>query len=278
MPAHDYTPFFPSDYRGDPGVAELSLPARAIWTELFIYMMMTKPYGHLMHRGSGVREGDFEAIAHIARCDVRDVRRHMPEVKASGVYSVLDDGTIFSRKLVALAHRHTIKSRAGKIGGEASARLRAEAFAQADLLDDSLSTSAQAQSNPIQSKTNPDQISSSARAQESDALGFGRWFLAGAIAAGCVPPDRAIDSTAWALKQLDDAEALLSTYGLDACKAKALALFAAKRAKKIRARHCDIRWLREYWNLRELDENGSGKGVSESTKRYLESIGEAVRE
>lgn len=238
MPANDCVPFFPSDYRGDPNVETLSYAGKGLWAELFILMMMTG--GILVHANKQIRETDYALIAKATRGDPKDARRIMPELKNSGVYSVTEEGVIFSRKLVEMTAKRKKKSAAGAEGGKATAQANAAARAKAEVLKHSLSTAAQSRTIPLHANhlaslaDSAREASTTAAATKSPAFAFCQWMLDEGLKRGVIGAHFAGDPFAWCYKQLGAAETLVNAYGEAECRARSERFFTASAGRRIR--------------------------------------------
>ena len=121
-------------------------------------------------------------------------------------------------------------------------RTDASAIQQAMLGDNSASASATA-------VTKFASLTPSREAAAKDGgVEFATWFVDGGLAAGAIPPDRRLDVALEVSKQsLDDARALLTSYGREECERRAARFFALKSRREIK-RNATISALRECWD------------------------------
>lgn len=94
-----------------------SLAARALWFEMICTMGEAEPYGHYIIGNRHVSEADFALIAIDCSATKAEVKRCLLELKEAGVYSVSDDGTIFSRRMVRDGEKSRTLRENGKLGG-----------------------------------------------------------------------------------------------------------------------------------------------------------------
>lgn len=80
------------------------------------------------------------------------------------------------------------------------------------------------------------------------------FLLTEGIKAGVIAEHRALDPGAWRVSNREDAIKLVAAYGLDLCKDRALAMFAAQKTGKIRNRggQYAATMLSRVWEYREL--------------------------
>lgn len=111
--------FYTADWRGDPRVRACSFAARGLWIEMMALMHEADPYGHLMIADRRITEKDAVDLAVHAGGKTAETRRLLAELKEKGVYSVADDGTIFSRRMVRDEERRAANYTNGLKGGVA---------------------------------------------------------------------------------------------------------------------------------------------------------------
>ena len=97
MKARPSFQFYPADWLRDPGLRSCSLGARGLWIDMLSFMHEAEPYGHLRINGHDI---GLVAIARMIGSPLKDLRRHLAELEAAGVFSRTDGGTIFSRRMV----------------------------------------------------------------------------------------------------------------------------------------------------------------------------------
>ena len=89
--------WYPADWRAHTKLKMCSLSARGLWVEMLGVMHEAEPYGHLLIDGTKPSLGDLAAI--IGR-PVKEVAAAYAELQHKGVFSLTDDGTPYSRKMV----------------------------------------------------------------------------------------------------------------------------------------------------------------------------------
>lgn len=89
--------FYPADWRNDAALRLCSLAARGLWWEMICLMHMAEPYGHLVAAGRSI---DATELARVVGESKNHVQRWLDELKARQVFSVTDDGAIYSRRMV----------------------------------------------------------------------------------------------------------------------------------------------------------------------------------
>ena len=89
--------WYPNDIRGEAGYRICSLAARGLWRDL-LDVMWTCPERGVLKTGSlvwGVKE-----IAAEVGSSFTEIERALAELKATGIYSVTEDGAIYNRRMV----------------------------------------------------------------------------------------------------------------------------------------------------------------------------------
>jgi hypothetical protein len=89
--------WWPQDWKGDAALRMCSLAARGLWKELLCIMHEANPYGFLLVSGKKPTE---KQLASLVGATPREVRALMAELEAAGVYTVDDQGVVFSRRMV----------------------------------------------------------------------------------------------------------------------------------------------------------------------------------
>lgn len=106
--------WYPTDWRADPRLRMCSLAARGLWIDLIGYMHEGAPYGHLTINDEIPTLPDIAAL--VGR-PIGEVRKAMAELEARQVYSVDDDGRMFSRRMVRDKAKAEKDRENGKGGG-----------------------------------------------------------------------------------------------------------------------------------------------------------------
>lgn len=114
--------FFPADWLSDEKLRACSLEARGLWIDLVCMMHKNDRRGYLQLNGSPVTP---EQIARMTGCSAEQATRCIAELVSSGVASVLEDGTHYSRRMLREEQKRGLCSDAGRKGG-GNPLLRAE--------------------------------------------------------------------------------------------------------------------------------------------------------
>lgn len=107
--------FFPSDWRGDEGLQLCSLAARGLWMELICYMHKADPYGHLVIDGKAPTTDDL--IRRLRPRSKSEFTTAFAELREHGVYSITEQGVIYSRRMVRRGARIVASRENGHLGG-----------------------------------------------------------------------------------------------------------------------------------------------------------------
>ena len=233
-----YFRFFPSDWRGDQDLKACSLAARGLWIEMISMMHGSDPYGHLIAAKSRLGLKDVSKIAAQVGCDATDCKRALKELADAGVFSIADDGTIYSRRMVADAKRSETNQRNGKGGGNPA--LSVNRKSQQVRLTDNTHTFGGAASGSgsgsgyglgdiLESEETSPCATSPAWDLAIDVIGLG-------LEANVIEAHLALDLHAAAYRQLGSAETLLAAYGHAAVLERVEIYIAAYRIGKITRR------------------------------------------
>lgn len=94
---HRWMKFWPQDWEGDPALKACCLAAQGLWMRLVCIMHRADEYGHLTLNN---RAPTAKQIAAMAGAPERDVAKLLAELQEAGVFSLTDDGVIYSRRMV----------------------------------------------------------------------------------------------------------------------------------------------------------------------------------
>lgn len=108
--------FYPADWRKDPALRACSLAARGLWVEMLALMHECEPYGHLRIGGSPVT--DTTQVARLVGESPDVVATLLAELEQFAVFSRLDDGTIYSRRMVRDEHVRAARAAGGMMSLE----------------------------------------------------------------------------------------------------------------------------------------------------------------
>lgn len=90
--------FYPGDWMKDPSLRSCSLAARGLWIDMICMMHESDRRGYLVHvTGVPITEGE---LARIVGSTQKDTRARLMELGRAGVYSMTDEGVIYSRRVV----------------------------------------------------------------------------------------------------------------------------------------------------------------------------------
>lgn len=106
--------FYPQDWRGDAKLRMCSIGARGLWTEMLCVMHEAEPYGYLTISGKPVSARQMASLAGVSQ---GECMKYMLELASAGVYSIDDDKTIFSRRMVRDKAKAEKDRENGKGGG-----------------------------------------------------------------------------------------------------------------------------------------------------------------
>lgn len=252
-----YIAFYGSDWRGDVKLGECSLAARGLWLELMIVMREATPEGHLYLGTVPVRETDHKRIAKLAGAkDSREAQVCIDELKSMGVYSVDENGAIYSRRLVRDAAKRTRNRLNGRLGG--NPRLTNPVKQPDNPESDNPPVKAASDIAKSQASTNTRDTAAAdtggdLRATDSRSPGwqFAEWFVREAVSHGVLGAHHALDASAAGYKQREAADALVAAHGRDECETRARRFFAAKAAGDIRF-VASVGALSQVWDWNEI--------------------------
>lgn len=89
--------WYPADWRAEPKLRLCSRAARSLWMDLLGLMHEAEPYGYLLVQGISPTENQ---IAILLGDSEKDVKKLMAELRKIGVYSITEEGVIYSRRMV----------------------------------------------------------------------------------------------------------------------------------------------------------------------------------
>lgn len=114
-----YMPFYIGDWQKAPEIQALSLAARGLWVQMLFLMWESTERGYLTINGVPMTVEILSRQVGFA-CDLLEPL--LEEMKKFAVYSVREDGAIFSRRMVKDAEISLKRSYAGQKGGICSSK------------------------------------------------------------------------------------------------------------------------------------------------------------
>ncbi|MDB5042210.1 MAG: hypothetical protein JWN27_2936 [Candidatus Eremiobacteraeota bacterium] len=281
--------FYPRDWRGDTRLRSTSFAARGLWIEMMALMHDADPYGYLIVASKRLSEADFEVIAeHVGGSRrLAEVKRLLAELKDKEVYSVADDGTIYSRRMVRDEERRLRNVRNGqKSSGNpalrssvnppadesdypsdnrgsdygsdiAHARTRSHVprarDRDPDTRDQSTETappsgaSARTHEDPLDDDELPSIPAGEIRTGR--AMQFATWFVRAALKAGALPKHLELKAADIAYREFPHAEPLVASWPPAELEARSRRLFAKKLdATNPLRKACSIATLSQHWD------------------------------
>ena len=106
--------FYPSDWLRDTALRTCSEGARGVWIDLICYMHEGTPYGHLKVNEKIIK---IEEISRMLGVRKLSLKRYLFELKNAGVFQQLEDGTIYSPRMVRDEYLREIRGKHGVKGG-----------------------------------------------------------------------------------------------------------------------------------------------------------------
>jgi len=115
--------FYPDDWLSEPGLNICSLAAQGLWIKMICIMWKADIRGCLKANGKQI---DSKSLAKLSGVTEEEVSKLLKELGDNNVYSTLEDGTIYSRRLYREASRERelreVRSGAGRLGGLAKGK------------------------------------------------------------------------------------------------------------------------------------------------------------
>lgn len=97
MSARRWSKFWWQDWQRDPALRMCSLAARGAWIEMLCLMADADPVGHLLVNG---RAPSMRQLSAVLGCSEKEAKKLVDELEENGVFSRLEDGVIYSRRMV----------------------------------------------------------------------------------------------------------------------------------------------------------------------------------
>ena len=110
--------FYPADWRKDPGVQALDYFEKGVWLELLFIMFESKNRGFLEINGQKI---ETKMLAKMLGLTAKKTQKILNTLAYFDVYSVNENGVIYSRRMVSDERIRQIRIKAGATGGQANA-------------------------------------------------------------------------------------------------------------------------------------------------------------
>ncbi|HUX01325.1 MAG TPA: hypothetical protein VMY35_10150 [Phycisphaerae bacterium] len=110
--------FYPADWRTDTAVQLCSLAARGLWIEILCLMFQSPKRGCLLQANG--KQIEASGLAKLVGVEEAEVKQMLSELEANAVYSTLDDGTVYNRRMYRQWKLSETRAKAGRKGGRAS--------------------------------------------------------------------------------------------------------------------------------------------------------------
>lgn len=110
-------PYYPDNMLADTGLKACSLAAQGLWHRLCCMMHSAQPYGHLVVANRRLTLADWKTIALQVGADPKEVKKCLIELGEASVFSIADDGCIYSRRMVRDEQKRVQSRENGRKGG-----------------------------------------------------------------------------------------------------------------------------------------------------------------
>jgi hypothetical protein len=107
--------FYPADWRNESSLRLCSPGARSLWIDIMCLAHDCEPYGHLTDMGKPMTP---EALAKLVGESVSSVKRWLEELRSREVFSVTEEGVIYSRRMVRDEAVREARAAGGQQGAE----------------------------------------------------------------------------------------------------------------------------------------------------------------
>lgn len=106
--------FYPGDWLNDAPLRMVSIGARGLWIDMLCIMHQGSDYGHLKVNGKVILPAN---LARMTGTTLRECEGFLEELKSAGVYSEIDGGCIYSRRMVRDEKTREARAAGGFKGG-----------------------------------------------------------------------------------------------------------------------------------------------------------------
>ena len=114
--------FYPSDWLRDTALRSCSTGARGLWIDMICFMHEGSPYGYLKVADKVILPSN---LARMVGESVEVVADWLLELKEAGVYDI-DNGAIFSRRMIRDEELRQKRAEGGKLGGNPNLKVNHE--------------------------------------------------------------------------------------------------------------------------------------------------------
>jgi len=115
--------FYPDDWLSEPGLNICSLAAQGLWIKMISIMWKADIRGCLKANGKQINS---KGLAKLSGVSEEEISKLLKELGDNNVYSTLEDGTIYSRRLYREAYKERelreARTEAGRLGGLAKGK------------------------------------------------------------------------------------------------------------------------------------------------------------
>lgn len=112
--------FYPGDWRKDVELRSCSVAARGLWIDLLCIAHECEPYGHLVLNGKPMTAA--KIAGQIGGITAAQTQRLIDELLDNGVARQLEDGTLYSKRMVEDERVRNARAEGGKSGAEHGAK------------------------------------------------------------------------------------------------------------------------------------------------------------
>ena len=271
--------FYTRDWRSDTQLRRCSFAARGLWIEMLSIMHESPERGFLAVGEGPLGESDLAAIGIQtgAPGGAAEVRKLLAELKKQGVYSVRDDGAIFSRRMVNDEAKSTRNRENGLRGGSPLLKgsdnppsVKPGDKAHAGAIAGARSREARVHDRDPETRDQSTATPSSARVREvrplTEPFGLSDWIWGAAFERGLIGEHRAPDRDDDVRHDLPAAKRLLDAYSVAEIQTRAHRFLAALHSGEIKKATPTASSLSRVWDFtcvappREAaPANGTGK-------------------
>ena len=110
----NFIKFYGNDWRAEPRLRQCSAAARGVWIDLITFMMEAEPFGYLLINGVPPSP---TLLAQLTVTPPAQMRKALAELAVQHVFSVTEEGVIYSRRMVRDRARENRARADGKRGG-----------------------------------------------------------------------------------------------------------------------------------------------------------------